>query len=86
MMKEEKMHSDITQRLVERARAKGINTDEVVYSICIGDIIECIADVYEEEAFSFSDDKLNEFIEKGIKATEWISWSDTIEKNIYDVL
>ena len=76
------MHSDITQRLIERAKAKGINTDEVVYSICIGDIIECIADVYEKEALLLSDDKLNEFIEKGIKAAEYIPWSNTIESSI----
>jgi hypothetical protein len=78
-MKGEKMHSDITQKSIDGAKAKGMNTDEVVYSICTGDIIECITNVYEEKALSLSDDKLNELIEKGIKATEWISWSDTIE-------
>ena len=78
------MHSDVTQRLIERAKRKGMNTDEVVYSICIGDVIECIADVYEEKALSFSDDRFKELIEKGIKAAEYIPWSETIESRIYD--
>ena len=74
---------DITQKLVERAKSKGIDTDEVVYSLCVGDIIECIADYYEEDALSFSDDKLNALIDKGIrtfeKASEYIDWRGTIE-------
>jgi hypothetical protein len=80
--KENKKYMDITQNLIERAKSKGINTDKVVYSLCIGDIIECIADAYEEDALSFSESTLNELMKKGIKATEYISWSDTIESYI----
>ncbi len=69
---------NITQQLIQKANEKGINTDEVVYSICIGDVIECIAESFEEEALDYSDDKLKELIEKGIKGTEYISWSETI--------
>ena len=72
----------VTQELIKRITAKGINANEIVYSICIGDIIECIADVYEEDALSFSDNKLDELIEKGIKATGLIPWSDTIEEGL----
>ena len=75
---------DSKQKLIERAKAQGINTDEVVYSLCIGDIIECIGDVYDEEALSFSETKLKELIEKGIKATEHISWSETMEIGLRD--
>ncbi len=69
---------DITQKLIQRAKEKGIDTDEVIYSICIGDVIECIAESFEEEALSLSHDRLKELIEKGIKGTEHISWSETI--------
>ena len=72
----------VTQELIKRITAKGINANEIVYSICIGDIIECIAEVYEEDALNFSDNKLDELIEKGIKATGLIPWSDTIEEGL----
>ena len=72
----------VTQELIKRITARGINTDEIVYSICIGDIIECIAEVYGEDALNFSDNKLDELIEKGIKATGLIPWSDTIEEGL----
>jgi hypothetical protein len=72
----------VTQERIKHIKARGIDTDEIVYSICIGDIIGCIADVYGEDALSFSDNKLNELIEKGVKATGLIPWSDTIEEGL----
>ncbi len=75
---------DITQKLIHKAIEKGIDTDKVVYSICIGDVIESIAEHYEDEALQFSDEKMSELTEKGIKATEYIPWSKTITTALWE--
>jgi hypothetical protein len=74
--------TDLTQKLIKRAQETGLNPDEVVYSVCLGDVLECLAEVYEAEALAFTDSKLNELVEQGIKATEFIPWSETIEARL----
>jgi len=70
---------DTTETLIKRFERRGIDTDKIVYSICVGDIAECIAEVFEEKALSFSDEEIDTLIEKGIKALEWILWSEPVE-------
>jgi hypothetical protein len=83
------MVEDITQKLVKRLKEQGTDTDKVVYSICIGDIAECVAEVLEDASLSLndlSDKKLSALIEKGIRASEWIDWSRPIQRAIADAV
>jgi len=77
---------DITQKLVKRLKEQGTDTDKVVYSICIGDIAECIAEALKDAALSLSEEKLSDLIEKGIRASEWIDWSGPIQYAISDAM
>lgn len=67
---------DRTQKLISQAKKAGIDTDQVVYSVCIGDVIECIAENTGEKEISTSE--LKELIEVGIEGTEHIDWDSPI--------
>ncbi len=69
---------DIKEVLIEKAKEQGIDPDEVVYSICIADILECIAEYYEEDCLKFPLDKIKALIEKGVKRLDWLAWNETI--------
>ena len=70
---------DITQTLIERLKQQGVKTDEVVYSLCNSDIIECIAEVFAEKALAFTGEELREFLDIGAKSTENIDWWNPIQ-------
>lgn len=73
-----------TQMLIKKAKEMGFDTDEVVYSICLGDIIEVISEILEEEGIQkLTEDKFREVIKAGIKACEYIDWS-SVEYYLYE--
>ncbi len=69
---------DTTQELIKKAKGQGIDPNEVVYSICIGDVIECIAEFYEQESLEFPIERIKELIQKGIKGLGWLIWDGII--------
>lgn len=71
-----------TQRLIKRLKDCGVNTDEVIYSLCVGDIVECVAEVYGEEVLNLTDEELKEIVDMGVKSTEHIDWCSPIEYSL----
>lgn len=68
------------ETLMNRLKKYGINKDKIVYSVCIEDIVQVIADVFEDKALSLSDDEIDELIKKGTKGLEnGLLWYETIE-------
>lgn len=70
---------DTTQILIKGLKDCGTDPDKVVYSLCVGDIVECITEIYGEEALEFTNEILQELIDIGIEGTENIDWWKPIE-------
>ena len=73
---------DNTQRLIKKAKEMGINTDEIVYSVCIGDVIDAIAETLVDDLeidIEYVEEHLEELVETGIRGCENIDWSTPIE-------
>lgn len=70
---------NIAEVLIKRLKEHCVNTDTVVYSLCVGDIVECVAEVYGEKALEFTGEKLHELINTGVEGTENIDWWKPIE-------
>lgn len=77
---------DITHILVERLKLQGVKTEEVIYSLCNIDIIECIAEVFAEKALDFSGEELRELLDIGVGSTENIDWWNPIQHLLIDQL
>ena len=85
--KESESMSAITWSLIKKAKEWGIDTDKVVYSVCIGDIIEIIAEssvVLDLIPGAITKEKLEELIDIGAKGSENIDWYTAIETAIID--
>ena len=70
---------DVTQKLIERLKHQGVNTGEVIYSVCVEDVVECIAEVFGEKVLNLSDEELKELVDIGVEGTEHIDWLSPIE-------
>ncbi len=78
---------DSTQRLIVKAKEMGIDTDEVVYSVCIGDVIDTIAETLVDNFgidIEYVAAHLKEIVEIGIRGCEYIDWSRPIEDYLKD--
>lgn len=74
--------------LVNRAECLGIDINEIVYQLDIGDILGEITYLFNDNLDILSDKELRELIEQGIKGTNTIEWSLNVleflrDSNIY---
>ena len=76
------MDEDIFDELVDSLKEHGVNPDEIVYTLSVRDVLNCIAEVYEDEIDSMSVDELKGLIKKGTDATENIPWFDVISDGV----
>ena len=58
------------------------NIDKIVYSLTVGDIAFCIAEVLGEKAMNISVGEIEDLISKGIDAIEYAMVEDTIKWGI----
>lgn len=74
---------DSTQRLIVKAKEMGIDTDEVLFSVCVGDVIGIIAekliDTYKIEQ-EYVEANLKKLIEIGFRGCKNIEWVFPIEE------
>lgn len=79
-------HSKLVSKLIKRVQESEFNfdTDREVFVITVGDIVECIADVYGKDALKLPMSEIDELIRIGEKSTEWLMWSETITDAIKD--
>ena len=78
---------DSTQKLIKKAKEMGINTDEVIYSVCIGDVIEVIAKTLVDNMGvdeEYVAEYLIELIEVGVSGCKNIDWSFPTETYLID--
>jgi hypothetical protein len=76
------MDEDKFDELVDQLKEHGINPDEVIYTLTVGDVLTCIAESYEDEIDNMSVDELKGLIKKGTDATEGIPWFDVISDGV----
>jgi len=75
---------DVTQKLIERLKHQGVNTGEVIYSVCVEDVVECIAEVFGEKASNMPAEELKELVDVGVEGTEHIDWWNPIVCKLND--
>jgi len=76
-------HSRLVSKLIKRV-AKLTDVDREVFVITVGDIVECIADVYGKDALKLSTPEIEKLIRVGERSTEWLMWSEAITDAIRD--
>ncbi len=74
------------ERLIEIARKKGYEPDEVVYSLTVLDILQCIHDAAEQDLEDKKDEEIEEILEGCIDACEYIDWWSPIESAVHQYL
>jgi hypothetical protein len=76
------MDEEILEELVDKLKEHGINPDVVIYTLTVGDVLTCIAEVYEDEIDGMSVDELKALIKQGTEAAENIPWFDVISDGV----
>jgi hypothetical protein len=76
------MDEENFEKLLDQLKEHGINPDEIIYTLTVGDVLTCIAEVYEDEIGNMSVDELKGLIKKGTEATENIPWFDVISDGV----
>ena len=76
------MDEEILEELVDKLKEQGVNPDEIIYTLTVGDVLTCIAEVHEDETGSMSVDELKGLIKRGTEAAENIPWFDVISDGV----